>query len=557
MPVPFDTKAEDDKLRALHEAEDEDLAQLIAEKKGLEYANLIAAPVDMDALRLIPVEKARAAEALAFRKDGPHLSLALANPESDPLKALVEELTQRGLKITQYLVTKRSLEHALERYKELSYASASKKGVFSISEAELTKLKDALKDVTALREYLSSTISDKHSAEVTRLFEGIMGAAFAMKASDVHIEPEETEVRLRFRLDGELTDVFTFDPHTYRFINSRIKLLSGLKLNIHDRAQDGRFSILVGGTEIEIRTSLIPGNYGESFVMRLLDPRSIQIPFESLGIHPKLFARLEKEIKRPNGMLLTTGPTGSGKTTTLYAFLRKIHTPDIKIITIEDPIEYHLTGIVQTQTNGKDYTFAEGLRSIVRQDPDVIMVGEIRDGETAGIAIQAALTGHFVYSTIHTNDAAGTFPRLVDLGADSKEFASAVTVAMAQRLVRKLDPDARKEVKLEGDDKKLVDKILASVVDKTLIPEKTDTHWVPAPKEGGSNGYKGRVGLYEGIFMDDQLGTFLRDNPSAGDIRKEVARQGYLTMAQDGIIKVVQGLTSLEEVLDIVDIQRD
>ncbi|HVX90097.1 MAG TPA: GspE/PulE family protein [Candidatus Paceibacterota bacterium] len=556
MSVPFDTKAEDEKLHALHEAEEEDVAQLLAQKYGLEYANLVASPIDMDALRLIPEEKARAALAVAFRKDGPQLALALAQPNNELVNGLVEELGSRGLKVTQYLVTKRSFEHALERYKELSYASASQKGVFSISEAELQKLASSVTGIPALQQYLSATLTDKHTAEVSRLFEGIMGTAFAMKASDIHIEPEETEVRLRFRLDGVLTDVFTFDAHTYRFLASRIKLLSGLKLNVHDRAQDGRFSVLVGGTEIEIRTSLIPGNYGESFVMRLLDPRSIRIPFESLGIHPKLLARLEKEITRPNGMLLTTGPTGSGKTTTLYAFLQKIQTPDIKIITIEDPVEYHLQGIVQTQTNGKDYTFASGLRSIVRQDPDVIMVGEIRDGETAGIAIQAALTGHFVFSTIHTNDAAGTFPRLVDLDADPKEFASAITVAMAQRLVRKLDPDARKEVPLEGENKKLVEKILASVVDKTLLPAKTDTLWVPDPKDG-SNGYKGRVGLYEAIFMDDQLGTFLRDNPSAADIRKEVARQGYLTMAQDGVIKALQGLTSLEEVLDIVDIQRD
>jgi len=556
MPVPFDTKAEDEKIRTMREAEEEDVASLIAERYGMQYANLGASPVDMDALRLIPEEKARATEALAFRKDGPQLSLAVAQPKNEGLKGLVEELESRGLKVTQYLVTKKSFEHGLERYKELSYATASQKGVFSISKEDLDKLSGTVTGIPVLREYLSSTLTDKHTAEVSRLFEGIMGTAFAMKASDIHIEPEEDEVRLRFRLDGELNDVFSFDAHTYRFLASRIKLLSGLKLNIHDRAQDGRFSVLVGGTEIEIRTSLIPGNYGESFVMRLLDPRSIHIPFESLGIHPKLLARLEKEIARPNGMLLTTGPTGSGKTTTLYAFLQKIQTPDIKIITIEDPVEYHLKGIVQTQTNGKDYTFASGLRSIVRQDPDVIMVGEIRDGETAAIAIQAALTGHFVFSTIHTNDAAGTFPRLVDLGADPKEFASAVTVAMAQRLVRKLDPNARKEVPLEGENKKLVEKIIASVVDKSLLPEKMDTLWVPDPKEG-SNGYKGRVGLYEGVFMDDELGVLLRDNPSASDIRKNAARQGFLTMAQDGVIKALQGLTSLEEVLDIVDIQRD
>ncbi len=245
---------------------------------------------------------------------------------------------------------------------------------------------------------------------------------------------------MRFRLDGQLTDVFSLDEHAYHLFNSRIKVLSGLKLNVTNRAQDGRFSVQMNNKEIEIRVSMIPGNYGESVVMRLLDPASIEHTLDSMGMHPKLLARLREEIKRPNGMLLTTGPTGSGKTTTLYAFLQEIYSPEIKIITIEDPIEYHLTGIVQTQTNDKDYTFALGLRSILRQDPDVIMVGEIRDGDVAETAVQAALTGHFVFSTLHTNNAAGTFPRLADMGIDPKTFPSAVTVAMAQRLVRTLDP---------------------------------------------------------------------------------------------------------------------
>ncbi len=557
MTLPFDTKAEDEKLARLREEEEEDLARILSEKYGLKYMDLRAAPIEADALRLVPEAKAREAEVAPIHKGGNDVMLAIRNPQNPGLAVIVDDLKTRGFAVTQALVSARSLEKAHARYAELSFAKATRQGVLTVSPDELTLLTDSLAQPAELRRYLEETISGKQASEVTRLSEAIFAAAFAMKASDIHLEPEEEGAKLRFRLDGTLTDVFFFAPETYRFLNSRLKILAGLKLNIHDRAQDGRFTAEIGTSEIEIRASVIPGNFGEAFVMRLLDPSAIEIGFESLGIHPKLLAKLSSEIKRPNGMLLTTGPTGSGKTTTLYAFLKHVQSPEVKVITIEDPVEYHLPGIVQTQANGKDYTFAGGLRSIVRQDPDVIMVGEIRDAETAGIAIQAALTGHFVFSTIHTNDAAGTFPRLADLGVDPKEFGSAITVAMAQRLVRKLDPETRKQVELTGENKALVDKVLASIEDKALLPENTTHVWVADPTTDDQTGYKGRVGLYEAIFMDDKLAAFLRDNPTASEIRKEVARQGYLTMLQDGILKGLAGLTSLEEVLSVADIPRD
>jgi len=309
------------------------------------------------------------------------------------------------------------------------------------------------------------------------------------------------------------------------------------------------------GKEFEVRASVIPGSYGESFVLRLLDPETTKRSFKQLGIHPKLLARLEEEIRRPNGMLLNTGPTGSGKTTSLYTFMQEIHTPAIKIITIEDPVEYHLEGIVQTQVNGSDYTFASGLRSVLRQDPDVIMVGEIRDAEVAEVAVQAALTGHFVFSTLHTNDAAGTFPRLADLGVDPKSFASAVTVAMAQRLVRTLDPDTRKKRATTDEEKAMMQRAFSTLADPALMPTSFDEVWT-AGGEDDTSSYKGRTGVYEAIFMDEELGAFLRDNPSAGDIAKHVERQGYLTMAQDGILKALTGETSLEEVVRTVDMPR-
>ncbi len=557
MPAHFDTDAENAKLANMREREEEDLAHVLSEKYGLAYTDLSIIAVNVDALRLIPEKEAREAEVVAFQKTGKHLSIAIRNPSNITLAQVEHALEAQGFILTRYLVSKKSLDLAFTRYQDLSFAAESKAGVFDVRGDELARMRAEITSLSGLRDHLDGTLKEKQRAQVSQVLEDIIAAALSMRASDIHIEPEEVGVRLRLRLDGQLVDAYTFDAHAYQLIASRIKLLSGLKLNIHDRAQDGRFTVPVGDSEVDIRTSLIPGAYGESFVMRILDPSILGVSFEKLGIHPKLLERLTKEISRPTGMLLTTGPTGSGKTTALYAFLRHIHTPEIKIVTIEDPIEYHLPGIVQTQTDGKQYTFASGLRSVLRQDPDVIMVGEIRDAEVAEVAVQAALTGHFVFSTLHTNNAAGTFPRLVDLGIDPKTFASAVSVAMAQRLVRTLDPEARKQMPATDEQKKTMEKILSTVEDKSLLPASLDTIWAPDPKSEDQTGYKGRVGVHEAIFMDEELGNFLRDNPSEGDIAKSVRRQGYLTMAQEGVLKAIEGVTSLDEVFKVVDIPRD
>src|SRR3989338_3034454 len=256
----------------------------------------------------------------------------------------------------------------------------------------------------------------KERFQTSRLLEVFIAGALALDASDIHLEPEEKNIRLRLRLDGVLQELVSLEYDVYKFVVSRVKLISGLKLNVQKEAQDGRFSIKFGETEIEVRTSVIPGSYGETIVLRILNPETISVPLEELGMESKLLAIMERQIKKPNGMILNTGPTGSGKTTTLYAFLKKVKTPEIKIITIEDPIEYHLPGITQKQVDkAKKYTFASGLSAGLRQDPDVIMVGEIRDEETAQTATNAALTGHLVLSTLHTNNASGTIPRLIDL----------------------------------------------------------------------------------------------------------------------------------------------
>lgn len=553
MPSHFDTDAEDAKLQGLRLKEEEDLAKILSEKYGVPYTDLTIVAVNTDALRLIQESLAREAEVVAFNKVAKKVSLGIVNPQHPKLQEVLDMLGQKGLTTETFLISRASFEKAMSRYKDLSYAQVTTAGVFDISNDDLVTLSKQLDSIAGLKQHLDEVLATKKSALVSRLFEDVVTAALTMKASDIHLEPEESGVRLRLRLDGLLTDAYMFDARTYRSINSRIKLLSGLKLNVENRAQDGRFTIAVKDMEIEIRTSVIPGGYGESIVLRVLDPTTLQRTFESMGVHPKLLAQLREEIKKPNGMLLTTGPTGSGKTTTLYTFLKEIHTPDIKIITIEDPIEYHLEGIVQTQVDHKQYTFASGLRSILRQDPDVILVGEIRDAEVASTAVQAALTGHFVFSTLHTNNAAGTFPRLVDLGLDPKVFASAITVAMAQRLVRTLDATTKQPRPATPEEKELMQKTLASLTDTSLLPASYDTVYDAVPNDKG-DGYKGRTGIHEGIFMDEELGNFLRDNPSEGDIAKHVIRQGYPTMAQVGVLKVLAGDTTLEELQRVVEI---
>jgi type II secretory ATPase GspE/PulE/Tfp pilus assembly ATPase PilB-like protein len=292
--------------------------------------------------------------------------------------------------------------------------------------------------------------------------------------------------------------------------------------------------------------------------MRLLNPKSISVPLEDLGIQERTLATLLEQIKKPNGMLLITGPTGSGKTTTLYAFMKKIHSPDIKIITIEDPIEYHLPGIVQTQVEEeKEYTFLAGLRSALRQDPDIIMVGEIRDGETANIAINSALTGHFVFSTLHTNTAAGAFPRLIDLGVNPKIISSAVNVAMAQRLIRKLCPDCKIEKIPDTKERILIDQTISSITDKTYLDGvQTEKIWEAVGCDKCHNtGYRGRIAITEVILMKKEIEETINMNPSDRDIREAAAKQNLLDMKQDGVIRILKGVSSIEELGRVIDIE--
>ena len=411
----------------------------------------------------------------------------------------------------------------------------------------LTEIKKEIKNISDLKGEITSSLEKR----VTEILEVILGGAIALDVSDIHIEPREEDAKLRIRIDGILEDVLLFDKKVYENLISRIKLLSGIKLNITDRPQDGRFSILIGKTAIEIRSSTLPAEYGESIVLRLLNPRTL-IEIETLGLRKDLLEIFNQEIKKPNGMIIVTGPTGSGKTTTLYAFLKKIQKPEIKVITIEDPIEYHLEGISQTQVDSRaGYNFANGLKSIMRQDPDVILVGEIRDLETASIALQAALTGHLVLTTLHTNDAAGTIARLQALGEKPVNIAPAINIIVAQRLIREV---CRKCAEFEKPPRQFLEKLkneLKSLPPQVKIPEIGGELKIPKIKgcrDCNFTGYRGRIGIFETFLVDDEMEKFILTSPSIAALREVAIKKGMVIMKQDGLIKVLEGITTIEEV---------
>ncbi len=399
------------------------------------------------------------------------------------------------------------------------------------------------KNISELRKNIEKTPGTK----VTELLEIIFSGAVDLDASDIHIEPETEIARIRLRIDGVLQDVAELDGMIYQSVLSRIKLLARIKMNVTDRAQDGRFSLLVSsdkkaGVPVEVRASTLPAENGESIVLRILNPKNL-IRLEDLGLRKDLLSLFRKEIKKPNGMIIVTGPTGSGKTTTLYAFLKEVQTPEIKIITIEDPIEYHLQGVSQTQVKkDKGYDFASGLKSIMRQDPDVILVGEIRDLETVDIALQAALTGHLVFTTLHTNDAAGTIARLISLGANPSNIGPAVNLAVAQRLIRKVCQKCRVFKKPTPDELQKIKAGLKKVPENIKIPQAKGCEYC------NTTGYKGRVGIFEAFLIDDEIEKFILTSPSIAALRKKARDRGMVTMREDGLMKVLEGISTLEEV---------
>lgn len=539
------------RLDLLRKKEEERNVGQIASRLNLPYADLSTFPVEIDAIKIVPEEKARPAGLVVFQVSGKHLRVAVHNPEVTATQALLKELQDARFTFEIFLVSESSLKHAWSYYKKVPKEYDESASVIQVSQEKLEPLK---KQFTTLAE-ITAKVEETFRGRTTESLEIILAGALAVDASDVHIEPQPAKARLRFRLDGVLHDVTFFPENLYRLLLSRIKLVSELKLNIHDKAQDGRFTIHVEGEDIEVRTSTLPGPEGENIVLRILNPKSIGIEFSGLGMHPTLVKTMETELKKPNGMILTTGPTGSGKTTALYAFLRKIHTPEIKVITIEDPIEYHLSGIEQTQVDAeKGYDFASGLRAIVRQDPDVILVGEIRDVETAETAINAALTGHLVFSTLHTNNAAGAIPRLINLGVKPSSIAPAVNATLAQRLVRKLCAVCRQKAEIKDPDKKKFEEELSKI--PKSIPVPSDWTVFESAKKGckecNGTGYKGRIGVFEIILVNEEVEKLLQQDVSEYELQKEAVRQGQMTMRQDGLLKILEGITDFAELERVV-----
>jgi len=559
----FDEEKQNKQLDEIHKEEEEELVAMLAKSKyKLPYVDLYRLGIDNEALRAISEKDARELKVAPFKLFGKNIFIALRSPSNDLIVKLKDQMKRRSLTPTFYMVSLASLEKVWDRYKELSLAESSKIGGLEISGKILRETAKDIKTIEDIKQLIIDTTETNPIHKISHMFEIILAGAIAINASDIHIEPEKNRSKLRLRLDGILHDVIFFENNIYHLFNSRIKLLSGMKLT-SKTAQDGRFGIVEGKEEISIRTSLIPGAYGESIVMRILDPKSIQIKLEDMGIEPYLFSIIEQEIAKPNGMILETGPTGSGKTTTLYSFLRKICSEEIKIITIEDPIEYHLDGITQTQTNNeKGYTFLEGLRSALRQDPDVVMVGEIRDAETAKTAIEAALTGHMVFSTLHTNNAAGVIPRLIDLEVNPKIMVSALSLSIAQRLVRKLCPYCKTQKTPTKEEEKIIKLILSVIKDegKNLSNYGIDLSAsikLSSPvgcKECNMIGYSGRIGIFEAIKTDEAIEKIIIQNPSEREIKKVARTQGILSMRQDGVVKILKGITSFEEVQSVVDL---
>ncbi|MFZ5559330.1 MAG: GspE/PulE family protein [Patescibacteria group bacterium] len=552
------------KIQQLKREAEENRAKNLAIELGFPYLDLRITPIDDDALALITKEESQKTQAAVIQKKQMTIFLAVRDPQSKETKSLIKKLEERGFKPRIFITSESNLEKAWQRYEFVK----EKKEITKTTEIETGELVQIQKEIATIKD-LEQKITEPNLT-TTQLLNIIMGSALKLEASDVHTENEpEEKVRLRFRIDGILQDVGYVPFNTYQLFLSRIKILSGLKINIHNLPQDGRFSIELEGADIEIRTSIIPAEYGENIVLRILDPKTIGFKLEDLGIQDYDFKTIENELKKPNGMIVTTGPTGSGKTTLLYAFLKKVNTPELKIITLEDPIEYHLEGIEQTQVAAdKGYTFANGLRSILRQDPDMILVGEIRDNETAETAIHAALTGHLVFSTIHTNDAAGAIPRLVDMKVNPNLIPPALNLVIAQRLVRRVCPKCSKEIK---PNKETLDKIkngLKNLPARLREPSLRGVAGGPsallknldsgkitikqASKDGcpycNYTGYKGRIGVFELFIIDDPMEKTILKTPSIVEIKETAIKAGMVSMKQDGLMKVLSKITTMEEV---------
>ncbi|MCS7092395.1 MAG: GspE/PulE family protein [Patescibacteria group bacterium] len=507
------------------------VGRLIADYYKVNYIVLKRIKIDKEVLDLIPEKMVRLYRMIPFEKEESKLKLAMENPEDFEALEFAKRVT--GLSIEVYYARKEDMDRAYGQYQkgiEEDFEKIIKENVQKTGEISTDDLVKAAEKLP-----------------IVKILESIISYAISEKASDIHIETQAEEVIVRYRIDGVLRDVIKLPRGVEAALVARVKILSNLKIDEHRVPQDGRHKFNAGGNEVSLRISIIPGFYGENVVMRLLAESSRPLSLEELGLTGRNLDLIKESIDRPHGMILVTGPTGSGKTTTLYSVLNILNTVDVKICTIEDPVEYGMNRVTQIQVNTKTgLDFASGLRALLRHDPDIIMVGEIRDQETAEIAIHAALTGHRVLSTLHTNTAAGAIPRFIDMGAEGFLLASTLNVIVAQRLVRKLCSNCVMKYNPPSD--------LVKKLSKELNIDLTAQKFYKGKGCSlcGGKGYVGRIGIYEVLPVTEKVRTLIAKKSTSDEIQKEAVREGMITMLQDGIDKVASGLTSLEEVLRVV-----
>jgi type IV pilus assembly protein PilB len=538
-----------EKMDEIRLKEKEHQAQSKADAIGVSYINLKGFPIAPEVLSLITKQEAADAEAVPFFQHQNEIRIGVIDPLRENAQAIMQRLAQsQRAHVVPYMISKHSLGIALHLYDAIPHPRPYVAGVH-IDETEIEKFRKQVTTLKALGELMGAT----NFANLVTL---MVAGALESRSSDIHVEAESDDIKVRFRIDGVLHDIVSLHREVWKQLINRLKLLAKVKLNITDKPQDGRFTIFLAKEEIDVRVSFLPTGYGESVVMRILRSSAASLILDDLGLRGQALEILKKEILRPNGMLLTTGPTGSGKTTTLYAVLNGINSPDSKIITLENPIEYHLKGVNQSQVDETaGYTFAKGLRSILRQDPDIVMVGEIRDEETAEIAVNAALTGHLVLSTLHTNNAAGAIPRFIAMGVKPYLLAPALNTVIAQRLVRRICDSCKEPVTPDPASLQRAKDTLTSISPKANVHIDVENlkffHGKGCPSCQGI-GYKGRVGIYELFNMSPAIEKLmLSSQVSEYDMERIAIEQGMITMLQDGILKALDGITSIEEVFKV------
>jgi len=526
----------------------ERIAQELAKTLNIPYFNLQFIKPEIDALKYLPKNLAEKAKVLPIKKERNILTLGVVDPYNQELENIKQSLAQQGLEIKIGIISPKSLEIGLEEYKFLKEKKVTYIGTFEVNQQVFTELKEKIQK----RQEIENLLKDLIKTDPFLILDYLLAGAIKFNATDIHFEPYENKVLVRYRLDGILYDIFTFPKNIYPLLKNRIKILAGLMINIKDKPQDGRFSIVVDGQNIDIRASVIPVGDDEAIVLRILIFELIVKNLEDLGLREDDLETLEKTIHLPNGLILNTGPTGSGKTTTLYAILMRIKKPELKILTIEDPIEYKIEGISQSQVEEeKGFTFAVALRAFLRHDPDVMLVGEIRDKETAQIAIQASLTGHLVLSTLHTNDSLGAIPRLISLDVDPKLIPSALRLVIAQRLIRKVCPYCFQEYKPDEELKKKIQEKLKNLPPRVNLSDVNLEDFNLVKSQGCSRcfdtGYKGMIGVFEFLKVTKELEELIYKNPPETEIFKAV-KKDFVSLQQDALIKALRKITTIEEV---------